>query len=247
MLLAAFSGYQIRTGLQHDGKHRFMDVPILYGGMERTVSYLVRGGNENIISYVPMASLYMTSLKQNSARRQSPSHVESIDWVEPLRTEDGRIIANQPGRAVTMDRPMPVPYTMDFDVSFWCSNEDQGFQIIEQIGSVYNPSCDLLLSNSPVDWAKYTSIVFKEDIKIERVIPDQSPDPLYVYTFPFTVDFWMSLPVKLYDSNLIYEIKVPLGEIEDNFSFDTMDEIARVLIKADGNERLNFESIDWKP
>mgnify|MGYP000738569863 CR=1 FL=1 len=247
MLLSAFAGYQIRTGRQADGSTRFMDVPILYGGMERTVSYLLRGGNDNVINYVPMASLYMTGLRQNPDRRHNPTHVEPVDWIEPMRTEDGRIIANQPGRKITVDRPMPVPWTMDFEVSFWCSNEDQGFQMIEQIGTVYNPGCDLLVSNGPADWTKLTTIIFTGDLKIERVTPDTSADPLYVYTFPFTIDFWLSLPVKLYDSKLIYEVHVPIGEIEENFSFDSMDEISDVVIKADPTDVLNFESIQWKP
>ena len=104
----------------------------------------------------------------------------------------------------------------------------------------------MLLSNYPTDWTKYTSIIFKEEVKIERVTPDTSADPLYVYTFPFTVDFWLSLPVKLYNANLIYEIHVPIGEIEQNFNFESMQDIAEVMIKANNNDTMDIDRLSWK-
>ena len=36
-VLAVFAGYQVRTGVQRDGKHHFMDTPVIFGGMDRAV------------------------------------------------------------------------------------------------------------------------------------------------------------------------------------------------------------------
>ena len=59
-VLATFAGYQVRSGIQRDGKHRFQDVPIVYGGFDKAVAYLLQGGNENTVPYLPIMSLIDT-------------------------------------------------------------------------------------------------------------------------------------------------------------------------------------------
>ena len=56
-LLSLFAGYSVRTGRQRDGEHRFIDVPVVYGGMSRTAAYTLTGGNENIAATIPKLSL----------------------------------------------------------------------------------------------------------------------------------------------------------------------------------------------
>lgn len=242
-LLACFSGYQVVTGNQRDGTKRFMDVPIIYGDMSRVAGYIMHGGSENVMSYVPIMSLYMTGIRQKAEWRQSPQHYEKFNFIERARDPDGNLLVNVPGKKKTVERYQPVPYDVDLSLAMWASNNDQGYQIVEQICTVFNPDMDIQLSNSPADWTFLTSLIFQGDVQIEKAVPGGTDvDPLYVFTFPFQTVLWMSPPAKVYDTKYIYEIKVPIKEIEENLDFDSFETIDGLIIKADEEDVMTFES-----
>lgn len=242
-LQAAFSGYQVRTGIQADGKERFLTIPMINGGMDRVAAYLVRGGSDNVMSSVPVGSVVITRIQQNPNHRQAPQHFEKFHYVERAKDEDGKILVNVPGKKKTIEWFMPVSHIFDFEVAYWLSNQDQLYQIIEQITAVYNPSNELLISNSQVDPGSITEVIFGGEFRIERAVPDGTNiDPLYVVTMPFTVEFWIGLPAKVYESKPIYEIHVPIYEILGEVDFDTMPEIDKLVIRADEQDILTAES-----
>lgn len=244
-LMACFSGYQVMTGNQRDGKNRFMDVPIIFGDMGRTAGYIMHGGSENYMSYIPIMSLYMTGLRQKAEWRQAPQHYEKYNFIERARDPDGNLLVNVPGKKKTVERYQPVPYDVTFNVSIWASNNDQGYQLVEQICTVYNPDMDVQLSNSPADWTFLTSIIFQGDVQMEKAVPSGTEvDPLHVFTLSFDVVLWMSPPAKVYDTTYIYEINVPIKEIEQGLDFDSFETIDGLVIKADEQDIITFESFN---
>lgn len=244
-LMSCFSGYQVMTGNQRDGKPRFMDVPIIFGDMSRTVGYIVRGGSENAMSYLPIMSLYLTGITQKAAWRQAPQHHEKYNFVERVRDPDGNLLVNAPGKKKTVERYQPVPYDVAFSVSIWASNNDQGYQIMEQILTVFNPDMEIQLSNSPADWTFLTTVLFGGDVNLERAVPSGTDiDSLYVFTLPFTTVLWMSPPAKVYDTKYIYEVNVPIKEIEANLDFDSFETLDGLVIRASDEDIVTFESFN---
>jgi len=242
---SCFSGYQVRTGNQRDKIHRMMDVPIIYGDMQKTVGYILQGGSENTMGYVPIMSLIMTNMKQKAEWRQAPQHFEKYNFIERARDPEGNLLINQPGKKKTIERFQPVPYDITVDLSIWSSNQDQAYQIVEQICTVFNPDMDIQLSNSPADWAFLTSLIFQGEVKMERAVPTGTEtDPLHVYTLSFDTVIWMSPPVKVFETKYIYEVHVPIKEIEENLDFDEFQEIDGLVIKADEEDVLFFESFN---
>lgn len=249
-IMACFTGYQVRTGQQRDGRHRFLDVPIIYGDMQKAVGYILQGGSENTVSYLPIMSCTMTSLTQKSEWRQAPQHYERLNIIERARDAEGNLLINQPGKKKSIERWQPVPYDMGIEISIWASNNDQMFQLMEQILSVFNPDMDIALSNSLADWTFLTSLIFEGDTRFERAVPQGTDsDPLFVVTLPFTTVIWMSVPAKVMDSQYIFKINVPIFEIEDGeavkrgeLSFDELQQLDGIIIKADEEDVAFFEN-----
>lgn len=251
-ILACFAGYQVRTGVQRDGKHHFLDVPVIYGTMDRTVGYILQGGNENTVSYLPIMSLLMTGMRQKNEWRQQPQHIENLQFIERARDAEGKLIVGQPGKRKTVSRYQPVPYEVTFNLSIWASNQDQGFQLLEQIGVVFNPEMDIALSNSIADWSFLTTLEFDLNVEFEMVQPTGTEaDPLNVITLPFKTTLWLSPPAKVKETKHIYTIHVPILEIDDvtgeilqtdTALFDELEELDRVIIRANEQDILNFET-----
>ena len=251
-VLAAFAGYQVRTGVQRDGKHHFMDVPIIYGSMDRAVGYLLQGGSENTVAYLPIMSLIDTGYRQKNEWRQQPQHIEKLQFIERARDPDGKLIVGQPGKRTTVERYMPVPYEVSFELAIWTSNKDTAFQIVEQLGVIFNPQIDIALSNGIADWAFLTTLDFDGDIRIESVQADgTNSDPFTVHSMSFKTTLWLSAPAKVLETKNIFEIHIPILDLDgfdgetimaDTVQFDDLQQIDKCVIRADEEDILRFET-----
>lgn len=244
IMATLFSGWQVRTGTQRDGKERMRDVPVVYGSMSRAVGRILGpDGTGNSTSYLPMISVYKTGLAQSDLHRQNPQHVEKFSYVERARDANGKPIRGEPGRHKTVERHMPVPYIMDFAVSIWGSNEFEVQQIVEQLGVIFNPEVDIQLSNSPADWSFLSTVHFSGSFDDERVTPTGTGvDELYVTTMNFNIQpVYLSPPVKVYDTKYIHSVHVPIKELEDSLDFDDMTALDNLVIRA-SDEEINEQS-----
>ena len=238
-----FSGYLVRTGNQRDGKHRYLDVPIIFGDMDRVTGYILQGGSENTMAYIPIMSMMMTAMRQKAEWRQNPQHYEKFTYIERDQDADGQL-SNAPGKKKTVERYQPVPYDIQIDLSIWASNYDQGYQLVEQICTEYNPDMDIQLSNSPADWTFLTSMIFQGDVRFEKAVPSGTEmDPLFIFSMSFDTVIWLSPPAKVYDTTYIYQVNVPIKEIEDGLDFDSFETLDGVVVKADADDIIFFESL----
>lgn len=243
-IMACFVGYQVRTGNQRDGRHRMLDVPVIFGDMSETVAYIASGGSENVMAYVPIISVILTNMKQKAEWRQNPQHYEKYSFIERALSPDGTPLVNVPGQRKTIERYMPVPNDISVDVSIWTSNYDQAYQLVEQITTVFNPDMDIILSNSPSDWSFLTSLIFQGDVKPEKAVPTGvEMDPMYIHTMSFDTVVWLSPPVRVYENKPIQTINVPIKELEEELDFDSYDTLDGVVIKADEDDVAFFESL----
>lgn len=245
-LMSCFAGYQVMTGTLRDGKPKFRDVPIIYGDMSRVAGYIIgpRGDQDNSTNYLPIIGLYMTRLNQKADWRLNPQHIEKFNFFERARDPDGKLLSGQAGKKKTVERFMPVPYDMGISVSIWASNNDEALQLAEQIATVFNPDMEIQLSNSPADWTFLTSLIFDGDINMEKAMPSGSDtDPMYVFTLNFTTTIWMNPPAKVYDTTYIHSIHVPIMELEEGLGFDEYIQLDGLVIKADEDDVMLFETI----
>jgi hypothetical protein len=253
-VMSCFTGYMARTGNQRDGRHRFLDIPILFADYQSTVGYILQGGSENTVAYVPIMSCFITGSRQANELRQAPQHFERLTVTERAKDADGNLLINVPGRRKTIERFQPVPYEVSFDISIWASNYDQQFQILEQIQSVFNPDMDIALSNSLADWTFLTSLIYSGETNFEKAAPAETDiDPLNVVTLPFTVIMWLSLPARVYDSTPIFKIKVPILDLDGQsgsistrqmIEFDSLQQLDMFMLQADEDDVIQFTTFN---
>jgi hypothetical protein len=158
----------------------------------------------------------------------------------------------QPGKRTTVERYMPVPYEVSFELAIWTSNKDTAFQLVEQLGVIFNPEIDIALSNGIADWAFLSTLNFDGDIRIESVQADgTNADAFTVHSMSFTTIVWLSAPAKVLDTKNIYEIHVPIldmngydGEtlMADTVKFDDLEQLDKCVIRADEKDTLRFET-----
>ena len=80
-------------------------------------------------------------------------------------------IRNERGNSYTVERIMPRPWDMNISVQVLTSNQDQMYQLQEQIMAIFVPQIEIQNSDNPLDWTALT-IMKLEDVEFNsRTIP----------------------------------------------------------------------------
>lgn len=232
-VMSVFAGFSVQGGVDSTGSRKITQVPIIYGDYDTSVAYILQGGNDNAMQTLPAMSLNLTSMRQSKEMRRAPQHSEKI-WYTPRQANSDGALSGEPATELLVERYMPVPYDLSFTLSLWTSNKDQGFQLIEQICSYFNPELDLQLSNSPADWIFMTVLRFMGDVRFNSTPTDPggsgNDDKTYIYSMDFNTTAHLSLPVKVYEAKLIETIHTNLKELNETIDFDTMSDIEGFVI-----------------
>lgn len=246
-LMSCFAGYQVQTGVQRDGKSHFRSVPVLYGDMSRTAAFIVNGDDQvNVVSHLPVIAVYMTGLSLDPQYAHGGQITQKFMYTERAMDQNNELIKDRPGIKKTVETNMPQAYKMSLEVSIWASNNDEGYQLVEQIATLFNPSVEIQWSESMANQGDISYLMFTGDIRMEKASPSGADmDPLYVFTLPFEVTVWMSLPAKVRDSKVIYHIHVPIYDM-DVWNEDGATAMDELVIDATDDEIMIYESLNSK-
>lgn len=239
-----FGGYEVISGFQRDGKVRLKDVPVVYGGISRVVSQFFGAMSENVVVSLPMMSYTVAGMSRKTNEIRDPQQTQQFVVRYRARDPDGNLLVNQPGRLVVIERLMPVPYEMEVNLQIWSSNTDQLMQMVEQFCAVFNPDLEIALSDSPLDWTSPTRILFRGDVNFQEINVEQNPDPMQIATLTFNTTLRLSLPVRVYDADLIHEIDVNIRDLQDyefmyfgdNLEIGSMPLLDNMIIRASPQE-----------
>lgn len=244
-----FGGFQVVSGQQADGQIRFTDVPVVFAGWSRVAQQVFEGGNDNTVMRLPVMSFALNSLQRKAEEMRDPKHVQQ--WVIKTRKRDpdGNLMVNEPGELVVLERYMPVSYEMDLELAIWASNYDQLHQLVEQIGSQFNPDQEVQISDSPADWTSPTRILHNGQIQYDEVSYAEKTDAALAARMSFIVTTRLSLPVRVYDAALIHEIQVNFREMEDfgyqyfgeNIDLPQFPLLTELIIQATPQEIVDHE------
>lgn len=251
--MAAFSGFQVISGKQRDGKPRFMGVPVIFGGRDRLSHWLQSGGSQNSLIPLPVISIRPTSLRQDDNLRRAPYHTRIQPYVDRNVTMieeanagvEQRADVKDISRELTVEMWMPVPYKFEFEVTVMASNMDQGMQLVEQIGTLYNPELDLKVSDSPLDWTFLTTIKFQGGVEFGRQAADigggAAREAPHTFSMRFETTIHFSPPAMVYKSQLIEEIHVQIKQLTEEavnstMNWENMEELDHLVIRTDDPE-----------
>lgn len=202
-----FSNFKIRTGYDSYGNAQFYTVPSTYGDASRLTRHIINQNTQNATPPVPFISVYDTSVEMAPTRRQNPNHVDQRNVIERDFDAQTNTYSNTDGNRYTIERFMPVPYDMTFNVDIWYTQTDHKFQICEQIMTLFNPDLDLQTSDNPLDWSALTTITMQPGTTWNaRGIPVGTDDGVRTTSFVFAVPIWINPPAKVKRQKLIHQI-----------------------------------------
>jgi len=218
-VLRVFSNYYYETGVNYTGDTQLLPIPCKWGDASRMVSSIIQNNSQNTAISAPIFAVWIKSFEMSPENRKFPVGESQLQVseraIDPLT---GRY-TNELGSQYEVNRLMSIPYIVTFQVDFLFTNASQQWQILEQIGMVFNPSIDIQLNNNPFDWGNLTQMEMTDINYNSKSIPTGTDDQLSIMSFTFKIKpFWLNPPAKV--KKLIQIRNVIIGTGPDNSDCD---------------------------
>jgi hypothetical protein len=201
-----FSYWEVTKGKDPAGNEILVRVPIMYGDSSRQASTIIANNSASNLPSAPLITYYISGLEYDQRRTQDPTYVDKINVRQrTFNTETGQYESVQ-GQAFTVERLMPVPYTLRITVDFWTTNYQQKLELIEQLGTLFNPSMEIQSTDNFIDWTSL-SVVYQDGLTFSsRTIPQGTANPIDVMSWKFYMPIWLSTAAKLKKMGVIEKV-----------------------------------------
>ena len=201
-----FSNWEVTKGKDPAGNEILVRVPIMYGDSSRQASTIIANNSASNLPSAPLITYYISGLEYDQRRTQDPTYVDRINVRQrTYNAETGQYETVQ-GQAFTVERLMPVPYTLRVTVDFWTTNYQQKLELIEQLGTLFNPSMEIQSTDNFIDWTSL-SVVYQDGLTFSsRTIPQGTSNPIDVMTWKFYMPIWLSTAAKLKKMGVIEKV-----------------------------------------
>jgi hypothetical protein len=193
-----FSNFEVEYGRNEEGtEHTLLRVPVRYGDSSRQVSTVMQNNSANFMPSTPLMTFYITALDYDRPRMQEPYHVSKMNVRQRFYDTTTDTYEVTQGNAFTIERLMPVPYSLTINLDIWTSNTNQKFQLLEQIIPLFNPALEIQSTDNFIDWTSLTVVELDSSRWSSRTIPVGTEDPIDVATLTFKLPIWISSPAKV--------------------------------------------------
>ena len=201
-----FSNWEVTKGKDPAGNPIYLRVPIMYGDSSRQASTIIANNSASNLPSAPLITYYINGLEYNQKWMQDPTFVDKINVRQRAYNADTQSYETTQGQAFTVERLMPVPYTLRISVDFWTTNYQQKLELIEQLGTLFNPALEIQSTDNFIDWTSL-SAVFQDGLTFtSRTIPVGTGNPIDVMTWKFYMPIWISTASKLKKMGVIEKI-----------------------------------------
>jgi hypothetical protein len=201
-----FSNWQVTKGKDPAGNDILVRVPIMYGDSSRQAATIMANNSSSNLPSAPMITYYITALEYDQRRTQDPTFVDRINVRQRAYNAETQQYEQVQGQAFTIERLMPVPYTLRLTVDFWTTNYNQKLELIEQLGTLFNPSLEIQSTDNFIDWTSL-SVVYQDGLTFtSRTIPQGTGNPIDVMSWKFYIPIWLSTSSKLKKMGVIEKI-----------------------------------------
>jgi hypothetical protein len=201
-----FSNWYVTKGKDPNGNDILIRVPIMYGDQSRQAATVIANNSASNLPSAPMITYYITGLEYDQRRTQDPTYVETLQVRQRTYNEDTDEYESTQGQAFTIERLMPVPYTLRLTVDFWTTNYNQKLEIIEQLGTLFNPALEIQSTDNFIDWTSL-SVVYQDGLTFSsRTIPVGNSNPIDIMSWKFYIPIWLSTSTKLKKMGVIEKI-----------------------------------------
>lgn len=193
-----FSNFNVEYGRNEEGtEHTLVRVPVRYGDSSRQVQTVIQNNSPNSMPSTPLMTFYITALDYDRPRMQEPYHVSKMNVRQRYYDTTTDTYETTQGNAFTIERLMPVPYSLTINLDIWTSNTNQKFQLLEQIIPLFNPALEIQSTDSFIDWTSLSVVELESSKWSSRTIPVGTDDPIDVATLTFKIPIWITSPAKV--------------------------------------------------
>ena len=214
-----FSNWYVTKGKDPNGNEILVRVPVMYGDSSRQASTIIANNSASNLPSAPLITYYITGLEYDQRRTQDPTFIDKIQVRQRSYNAETQQYETVQGQAFTVERLMPVPYTLRMSVDLWTTNYNQKLELIEQLGTLFNPSLEIQSTDNFIDWTSL-SVVYQDGLTFSsRTIPQGTGNPIDVLSWKFYMPIWISNAAKLKKMGVIEKI------IASIFSGKALDDI----------------------
>jgi hypothetical protein len=214
-----FSNWYVTKGKDPNGNEILVRVPVMYGDSSRQASTIIANNSASNLPSAPLITYYITGLEYDQKRTQDPTFIDKIQVRQRSYNAETQQYETVQGQAFTVERLMPVPYTLRMSVDLWTTNYNQKLELIEQLGTLFNPSLEIQSTDNFIDWTSL-SVVYQDGLTFSsRSIPQGTGNPIDVLSWKFYMPIWISNAAKLKKMGVIEKI------IASIFSGKALDDI----------------------
>lgn len=208
--MAIFAGMQVMVGASASLPPRLIKVPIAYGSRDRVVSWIKSSQTQNKPLRIPAFSAFLRNVALAPDLRKGVGQQRR----QTVARNNGKAF---PENLEVVKQVMPVPYRMTFELCSLTSNDDQHFQIQEQILMLFDPQLQIQTSDDPLDWTQITTVTL-QGINWEENFPAGADRRITMSVLSFEVVAYLSGPAE-FRNNYIESIKVRLAVVPTSTDF----------------------------
>lgn len=218
------SGFQVDFGRDSSGSTVYRAVPCTYGDQSRQAAQIMRANSTNTSITVPQISCYITEMKYDRERIQEPNFVKKVSVIRRNVDPITGSYLNEPGDKFTVERLMPVPYTLTVKADIWTSNTNQKLQLLEQICTLFNPSMEVQGTDNFLDWTSISLVDLQSVTWTSRNIPMGAEDAIDVASLVFDMPIWLSAPAKVKKLGVVTNIITELYDANGSLREDLLEQ-----------------------
>jgi len=201
-----FSNWEVTKGKDPAGNEILVRVPVMYGDSSRQASTILANNSASNLPSAPLITYYISGLEYDQRRTQDPTYIDNISVRQRSYNSETQSYETVQGQAFTVERQMPVPYTLRITVDFWTTNYNQKLELLEQLGTLFNPALEIQSTDNFIDWTSL-SVVYQDGLTFSsRSIPQGTGNPIDVLSWKFYMPIWISTAAKLKKFGVIEKI-----------------------------------------
>lgn len=220
-----FSQYQVEYGRDDNGNMIYYTVPVRYADTNHHVSALLNNNSENTLRSIPMMVAYITDLKYHREHIADPTYTEKRVIRERATDPQTGEIKTYQKNVVTIERHMPVPYTLTLKLDILTKSMEHKLQLIEQIVPWFNPSREIQSTDNYIDWTSVTYCTLTDVNFTSRSIPIGTEDPLDVCTITFEIHLYLTMPAKVKKLNAVSGVVASIFDAQGNLAQSIEDQV----------------------
>jgi hypothetical protein len=214
------SGFQVEFG-----NNTLQRVPVYWGDSSRQVQSIIsQNSGGSIMPAVPAMTVYISGISYDRARVQEPNYIGKMHIRQKYYNEETQEFENRQGNAFTIERTMPVPYTIELKLDIWTSNTKQKLQLFEQIVGLFNPALEIQSTDNYIDWTSLSVIYLDSTNWSSRSVPIGTENPIDVMTLTFSLPVWVSAPAKVKKLGVIQKIIASIYDSDGNLADDILND-----------------------